>query len=241
MKAVKWKSEIGKSAFTLIELLVVIAIIAILAGMLLPALNNAREKGRAANCVSNVKQISGAALQYSQDNEDYFIPNGQFGNPYYYARTLVIGKYLAGDESKMENANQPLAGVFKCPSMTKEIDPANAGQGCRFDRSTYHMLKGTAYGQTVIARNKTCDGIAGNVRLLKYTIIKSPSVFFVYADTFANNAANLNVYDPARVNFERHKNTASMSYADGHVKQIKPFEERTEDKYLKNGPWYLGL
>ena len=62
-----------KSRFTLIELLVVIAIIAILAAMLLPALNQAREKARSATCVNNLKQLTQAHSMYALDNSDTYI------------------------------------------------------------------------------------------------------------------------------------------------------------------------
>lgn len=58
--------------FTLVELLIVISIIAILAGMLLPALNSAREKGRITTCVGNLKQFSSYAIFYTDDNDGWY-------------------------------------------------------------------------------------------------------------------------------------------------------------------------
>ncbi len=131
-----------KQSFTLIELLVVIAIIAILAGMLLPALNRAREIARGTTCKNIEKQCGLVVTMYAADNDDFIAPTldpqgkewfRKYGD---YAPAIYMAKYKAGYFPA--TAGQPNSAYYTpplCPSQRTEewelagADPKNVRAG----------------------------------------------------------------------------------------------------------------
>jgi prepilin-type processing-associated H-X9-DG protein/prepilin-type N-terminal cleavage/methylation domain-containing protein len=203
-----------RKSFTLIELLVVIAIIAILAGMLLPALGKARAKAKAISCVSNMKQLGLGQINYLDDYDGVFQPFNTSTNLLW---VESIGNYIGLTPSS--HGTYPgynNYGAFLCPSQV--IAPG----------SGYYI----SYGYNVNAlsgwdKDYAPNPFSGNGQLAHYPVkismIKRASEQLIYTemyykyDTDDNRGKGACVARYQNWVAYRHNRRANTLYADGHV------------------------
>ncbi len=206
-----------KRNFTLIELLVVIAIIAILAALLLPALNKARERSRAANCMGNQKQIGQACALYASDNGDR-LPLVRFTSGNWWTRTLR--EYLnvpAADGVKIVKAK-----VFTCET-SKEIDNyvnnytvnSNYGYNNYFGNvgtdSWQYPATGKEYAPRLLGRFRMASRVSMLCDFAR-TNSSHGSAFF----NPINTTAWQTVTGPGNIDRYRHSGKCNYLFVDGH-------------------------
>ena len=211
--------------FTLIELLVVIAIIAILASMLLPALNKARERGKAILCVSRQKQLGVAIELYGNDNEGWF-PH-QYGGVYNdyqtsaYSRLAMYAngpKYsdIANEASTITRAGiiAKSPKIFFCPSV-------NLDSFTNPDFAVYAMS--FKYGSVAPTSWGICQPLQKGIPIKNSTKAAKSSAVILASDSYQNGEGRaMTVLLRQKTSsfglvHTRHNKRANLLFADGHV------------------------
>ena len=223
---------VAPGGFTLLELLVVIAVIAILAALLLPALNQAKQRAYTIVCLNNLKQLEDCCHLYSADNDDFLVPN-------------QVGGFVSG--ANTTNALTSTVNVNSwCPGIAPEdATPVNIEAGLLFpynkNPAIYHCPadQSTVDGYPNLLRTRSytmeiglnCPDVNGSYMKFSEIAQPSPSGLFVLIDeqedaiwdaTFGYWPLNSPWSDywldlPA----DRHSQGANLSFADGHAEHWK--------------------
>ena len=201
-------SPVMRRGFTLIELLVVIAIIAILASILFPVFARAREKARQTSCLSNLKQLSLAALMYTQDYDEMMFPSweGPAAYPGSYQWPQLLYPYTRNWQ------------LFICPSDNAENIVTNAGA----PGSSLSYADNVGYWGGSGVAGFTCTMPVGQAE----AVVQDPSgtiLLFDYSGGFEAGWQNV-AAQPANMSFlpARHNDGLNFAFVDGHAKWLRP-------------------